>query len=431
MKANFRGLLRRTAGMLVVATGVFLVARILLVKAYPWNGPLATAFFWQPPQQLSPTGETAATFPVVAAVGNDVYVAWCGQTANRYDPFYKHSADGGRTWPASATTISSSTGTASSALDLAVDSSGGRHFAWVEVLGLNAYQLYYNYNAASTTMITESQGTLRPAIAVTSDKVHVIWEDSPAIGGDHIYYSNKSLSGGTWPSATSIAAHDGLLQHPDLVPDASGNLYAVWSQRYPFSSTIYLRKRATDGTWLTPVELITGGGAITTYNGHPSVAIDGQNVYAIWGERVSNDEQYIDFVKSTDGGNSWTAQERIFGLMKTQIPGFVEAPRIAVDSQGQVHLVGHWTPGAYSADEVFYSYSEDGGDSWWLSPLPDENSDSNVSRSQSGHSQTPSFAVDGTTVHVVWSEGDSEFAYYIYGSPSVGGIYLPIILKNY
>jgi hypothetical protein len=433
MNANLKRLLRRMAGMLLIATGVFLIARVLLVQAHPWKEPLAAVFLWGPPQQLSPAGETAATFPVIGTGGNNVvYVAWCGQIADQYDPFYKCSTDGGHTWPASATSISPSD-TRSSALDLAVDSHGGLHFAWVEILGPTAYQLYYNYNVANTTMITESQNEIVPAIAVTSDRVHVIWEDSPAIGGDRIYYSNKSLSGGTWLSAAAIAAHDSLLQYPDLVPDASGNLYAVWSQQYPVSSTIYLSKRrATDGTWLTPVELITGGGALTTSNGRPSVAVDGQNVYAVWGERVSDAEQYIDFAKSGNGGSSWTAQERIFGPVRTQVPGFVEAPRIAVDSQGRLHVVGHWTPGTYSADEIFYSYSEDGGDNWWLEPLPSEHSDSNVSRSQYEHSQTPSFVVEGTTVHVVWSEDkDSQFVYYTYGNPSLGGVYLPVILKSH
>lgn len=429
MNANLKRLLSRMAGMLLVAIGIFLVTEILWVKAYPWNGPLAAAFFWQPAQQLSPAGETAATFPVVATVGNHVYVAWCGQTANRYDPYYRHSADGGRTWPASATPISSSTDTTSSALDLAVDSQGRLHFVWTEILGPTTYRLYYNYNAANTTMIAESQYWLVPAIAVTSDRVHVIWEEA-ILSGERIYYSNKSLSGGAWSPATPIAVHNSLLQYPDLVPDASGNLYAVWSQQYPATSTIYLRKRE-GGTWRPSVELITGGGAITTNNGRPSVAIDGQNVYAVWGERVNDNEQYVDFAKSENGGSSWTARKRIFGPIITQVPGFVEAPRVAVDSQGYVHLVGHWTPGAYSADEIFYSYSEDGGDNWWLSPLPGENSDGNVSRSQYEHSQTPSFVADGTTVHVVWSEDrNSNFVYYAYGGSSVGGIYLPLILKS-
>lgn len=432
MNTNLKRLLRRMAGMLLVATGVFLIAKILLVQAHPWNGPLAAVFLWGPPQQLSPAGETAANFPVVGAVGNHVYVAWCGQTANQHDPFYKRSTDGGRTWPASATTIFSSIGTRSSALDLAVDSQGGLHFAWIEILGPTAYQLYYNYNGANTTMITESQNELVPAIAVTSDRVHVIWEEAIP-SEERIYYSHKSLSGGTWLSAAAIAVHDYPLQHPDLVPDASGNLYAVWSQQYPVSSTIYLSKRrATDGTWLTPVELIKGSGALTTSNGHPSVAVDGQNVYAVWGERVSANEQYIDFVRSGDGGSSWTAQRRILGPMKSQVPGFFESPRIAVDSQGRVHVVGHWTPGGWSADEIFYSYSEDEGDNWWLSPQPSEHSDSNVSRSQYEHSQTPSFVVEGTTVHVVWSEDkDSQFVYYTYGNPSLGSIYLPVILKSH
>jgi hypothetical protein len=432
MNANLRWL-RRTAGLALVVIGLFLVAGILLVQAYPGDRPLAADLLWRSPERLSPDGEEAATFPALGTAGDHVYVAWCiTTTASSYDPYYKHSADGGWTWPATATLIYPSTATASSGLDMAVDSSGGLHFVWAEVLGPSAYQLYYNYNAASTTMITEGQHFLVPAIAVTSDTVHVIWEDSPGVGGDRIYYSNKSLSGGTWSPATPVAIHDNLLQYPDLVPDASGNLYAVWSQWYPATSTIYLRKMA-NGNWLTPTELITASGTITTSNGYPSVAVDGQNVYAVWGERVGKDEQYIDFVKSENGGSSWTAQRHILGAMKSQVPGFFEAPQVAVDSEGHVHVVGHWTPGDYSADEVFYSYSEDGGDNWWLSPLPGETSDSNVSRSQYEHSQTPSLVVEGTKVHVVWSEDRNyKFVYYAYGSPSTGGgVYLPLILKSY
>jgi len=417
MNANLKRLLSRMAGMLLVAMGVFLVTEILWVKAYPWNGPLAAAFFWQPAQQLSPAGETAATFPVVATVGNHVYVAWCGQTTGQDDPFYKRSTDGGPT-------ISSSIGTTSSVLDLAVDSNGGLHFAWVEVTGRpfpqpSDYRLYYNYNAANTTLIAERQYWIVPAIAVTSDKVHVIWEES----GARVYYSNKSISGGAWSPATTIADH-GFLHSPDLVADASDNLYAVWAQADPTTSAIYLRKQES-GSW-QPSELVADS---AMEYGQPSVAVDGQNVYALWGERVSQTEHYIVFAKSEDGGSRWTAQRRIFGPMDTQEPLHFEISQVAVDSQGRVHLVGHWDPG-YNADEIFYSYLylEDGVERWWFEPLPDENSDSNVSRSEGLNSRTPSLVVDGTTVHVVWSEGDS--VHYTYGNPSVGSIYLPLILKS-
>jgi hypothetical protein len=107
-------------------------------------------------------------------------------------------------------------------------------------------------------------------------------------------------------------------------------------------------------------------------------------VHAVWFDyRDSNYEIY--YKRSTDGGTNWEADKRL-----TNDAAFSLYPSIAV-SGSFVHVV--WQEKRDGNDEIYYKNSNDGGVNW--------NIDKRLTNDTNG-SYSPSIAVSGSFVHIVW-----------------------------
>ncbi len=141
-------------------------------------------------------------------------------------------------------------------------------------------------------------------------------------------------------------------------------------------------KRSTDGgvSFEADRQLTTD-----VFNSHNSaIAVSGSNVYIVWYDsRDGNRELYYSL--SNDNGDTWSADTRL-----TNNPGESWHPSVTV-SGSVVQIVWHDdTPGN---NEIFYKRSNDGGNTW--------TADMQLSNT-SGSSNMPGIAVSGSNVHVCW-----------------------------
>ena len=177
---------------------------------------------------------------------------------------------------------------------------------------------------------------------------------------------------------------------------ANGNVvHIVWMDDrdgYPNSEIYY--KRSTDGgvTWGADTRLTNNGFASM----YPSIAISGSNVHVVWQDyRAINEEIY--YKHSTDGGITWGADTRL-----TSNTDWSQYPSIAV-SGTLINVV--WEDNRDGNDEIYYKRSTDGGIIW--------GADTRLTNATS-YSWSPSIAVFGSFIHVVWSDnrdGDYEIYY--------------------
>ena len=200
-----------------------------------------------------------------------------------------------------------------------------------------------------------------PSIAIDSnDIVHVVWygsdsEDSP--GNRQIKYSKSNDGGNTWDHWKNISPVLGY----------SGENY--WQE-------------------------------------HPDIFVGPKNeVYIVWeGKDAKNDHQQVKFSKSTDNGQSWQAWINI----SVSPNNSQSRPTIIQDSTGKLHVFMYSSFGG-RIHQIWYSYSEDQGNSWsaWK----------NVSNS-SFDSRHISASIDGKdNLHVVWrAKYDNESPVQIYYS---------------
>jgi hypothetical protein len=149
-----------------------------------------------------------------------------------------------------------------------------------------------------------------------------------------------------------------------------GNVYVAWTD---FSDTTFIEfARSVDfgGRFQNPVTISIKSNSNAVQGSNIAVGPKGE-VYVAFSDR-EGPVTAIGFVKSLDGGLTWTRPKMIaFPLNITQVPAMdnVRAnsfPRMAVGPDGTIHVVYGAQPATLGPDrsDVFYIRSKDGGDTF-------------------------------------------------------------------
>jgi len=126
----------------------------------------------------------------------------------------------------------------------------------------------------------------------------------------------------------------------------------------------------------------------------PQVAVDGAgNIYAVWEDDTATNSNIL-FSRSSDGGATFSTPGNV-----SKSSGSSFNPRISVDGQGGINVV--WVSDATGNNDIFFSRSTDGGNSF-STPL-------NLSN-DAPDSLSPQLAVDASgSINVVWESDDIKF----------------------
>jgi hypothetical protein len=235
--------------------------------------------------------------------------------------------------------------------------------------------------------------------------VYILWQEIVFSGGSHggeVFFARSTDGGKTFSdplnlSNTTAGAGKGRLTRDlwhngslDLVTGPEGNVYAAWTE---YEGALRF-SRSTDGgaRFSAPVHIADGGVAAPARG--PSLAVDAKGtIYLAWtvGEdRAAN----IHFAKSTDVGRSFSKRRPVF-----KSDGHADAPKIAVDGKGAVHLVyGESPAGPFQRYHIRYSRSHDGGRTF---EKPRQISDPQTAQFESVN--FPALSLDGKDdLYVVW-----------------------------
>ena len=247
------------------------------------------------------------------------------------------------------------------------------------------YEYDYNYELDEQTKQQIIQNILNCLFGQIPE-VLVVWMDNTF--GNFDIFSSKSTDGGeTFSTPENISNNPGTSALPAIAVNGN-NVYIVWNDA-TFGNFDIFSSKSTDGgeTFSTPENISNNPGNSAL----PAIAVNGNNVYVIWIDDTDGFDE-IFFSKSTDGGETFSTPENI-----SNIPGISAFPAIAVNGNN-VYVV--WSDDTDGFDEIFFSKSTDGGETF---STPEIISNNDIGNNDS-FSYQPSISVYGNNVYVVWHD---------------------------
>lgn len=202
-------------------------------------------------------------------------------------------------------------------------------------------------------------------------EVYVLWQEIVFSGGSHggdTFFARTTGEGHGFSEPLNLSAsragdgkgrldadswHNGSL---DLARGADGTLYAAWSE---YEGRLWLSRSGDGGrSFSAPLQVAGGPGEAPARGPDLAAGPDGR-VYLAWtvGDDPAAD---IRVAVSTDGGRTFSA-----GRVVAATGGHADAPKLAVDSGGTLHLAyGESPDGPRQRYAVRYTRSTDGGASF-------------------------------------------------------------------
>lgn len=259
-------------------------------------------------------------------------------------------------------------------------------------------------NWQGTKRLTWNSGdSIFPAIAIgPDDHIHVVWQDETP-GDFEIYYKRSTNGGITW-STRRMTYSVGNSAQPEIAVDANNHVLIVWI--HPISSSWEIcYKKSTDGgdTWNAAERLTWNAGE--SYR--PALAADTSgSINVAWDDDTSGNYE-IYYRRSTNGGTTWAGTKRL-----TWDSNSSYFPAITVDTTNNIHVT--WRDNSHDGNfEIYYKRSTDGGTTWPKFERLSMNA---------GDSLHPAIAVDSSsTIHVVWMDYTFIVPEIFYGRSTNGG----------
>jgi len=238
-----------------------------------------------------------------------------------------------------------------------------------------------------------------------ASKVFILWQEIVFSGGSHggeIFFARSSDGGKTFATPKNLSNSvngdgkgrltarywdNGSL---DLVMGPDGSLYAAWTE---YDGALWFSRSTDLGDTFSDPLRVAGNNDVDPARG-PSLAIGMAGaVYLAW--TIGEDKAAnIRVAKSIDHGRSFSEPRIAF-----ESDGHADAPKIAVDGEGTVHLVyGESPAGPFERYHIRYHRSNDGGRTF---EAPRE-----ISAPQSEQFKSagyPALSLDGEdTLYIVW-----------------------------
>jgi hypothetical protein len=256
-----------------------------------------------------------------------------------------------------------------------------------------------------------------PRMLITSDdasEVHILWQEIVFSGGSHggeIFFARTVDGGKTFSDPINLSNtiagagkgrtnadywHNGSL---DLAMGPQGHLYAAWTE---YEGTLWFSRSTDRGESFSEPLRIARRGDTEPARG-PALAVDAEGaVHLAWtvGEDKAAD---IRFATSVDHGRSFGEPRIVFDS-----DGHADAPKIAVDGTGTVHLVYAESPaGPFGRYHIRYTRSSDGGRTF------EEPREISSPQSQQFESVSfPALSLDGEdNLYVIWELFPVRIAY--------------------
>ena len=206
-----------------------------------------------------------------------------------------------------------------------------------------------------------------PAVAAEADgRMHVLWGQTSPDNGPNSALNYLRGDGLSWtaPAGVLSSPHGGKAEAPAMLADAGGTMHAVWSGGFGgevYYSHSFIRDAASPSGWASPVLLPAPSQAGSA----PALVADANATLHVIYAIPLNESRGVYYTRSTDQGSTWSAPQLIFDAAAAGW-AMVSDAHLVVDSANHLHAtwVQSALPPATTRLGIFYSRSEDGGNTW-------------------------------------------------------------------
>lgn len=352
----------------------------------------------------SPGGVTS--YPIVYALGTDVYVVWSQSVSNVLQIFFAASTNSGSSF-SSAQQLTSGSST-NGFITPVIAASGSDVYVAYTANGKNSYVIANdNYGAAgSWTNPFHYSDTHEPQIAAEGSNAYAI-ADGVGIGVTNnggqswsIVISSTNEGDEPW-----VAASGQYVYVVSQTKTSTGNIHFFYSNDY-----------GKAGSWTSEPGVDISGTLTDTWE--PQLTVSGNYLFVTFHDLASPITNYV--VVSSNNGKTWSSPLVISGsyhavswpyqVATTGCGGGYSCSGSAQDVftvwSAQVNTV--WT--------LFVSSSSDYGSAW--SSVDVSNNPSGTTAAQNNDIATASIAANGATAFVVWQETSSSGLSQVYFASS-------------
>ena len=210
-----------------------------------------------------------------------------------------------------------------------------------------------DFDPSIINLSNDAGSSFSATIAVSGNNVHVVWSDGTS-GNSEILYRRSTDSGATFGPIINLSNNAEVSTNPAIA--VSGNdVHVVWNDAPTFGNFDVFYKRSTDGgaSFTEPTKNLSNSAENSVF---PDITVSGNNVYVVWDEEVSGTRDIL-YRRSVDGGNTFS--DTIKNLSNN--PPQSVSPAIAVIGNN-VHVV--WREGVPGGSDIFYRRSVDGGNTF-------------------------------------------------------------------
>lgn len=240
------------------------------------------------------------------------------------------------------------------------------------------------------------------SVAVSGKDVHVVYYGR-RVSAWGIFYKRSLDGGNTWQPETPLENGAAQVRFPSVAATGA-EVHIVWEDKRGKVLNVYYRRSTDQGQSWRPETQLTND---TTDSVCPVVTVSGTTVHTAWQEfRRGWDLPGIFYRRSPDEGKTW---EPAVPLCQDQV--FSDHPSFGASGLN-VHVVWEWGARREGIFRVGYRHSGDGGKTW--DPETFLTSDTMISYS-------PTIAVSGAMVHLVWEERQLKNYFLHYKKSTDGG----------
>jgi len=344
-------------------------------------------------------------FPSIAAVQNNVYIAWLDSTNTNGsdDIFFSMSSDGGHAFT-SPFNASNSPGASTEPDGHKVVASGTLvYLIWQNENPTGPMDIFIKastnsgaFFGSTVNLSANGSNSILPALAISGCSVYVAWQDDGP-GNPDIFFAVGTHGGGSGAPlqgmgpAINLSNNAGGSFIPRLGVSCS-NIYAVWSDNTPGDPHAFVKVSHDSGITFGPsIDLSLPNTALNnTLNDQPAIAVSGHNVYVTWSaNNTQTGASDIYFAASTNDGVSFAPTINL-----SNNPGNSFEPQVAADGDN-VYVV--WPDNTSGNFEILFARSTDKGATF---------ASKNISNTP-GFSDFQKIAVSGSNVFVAWRDGNA------------------------